>query len=113
MYFSDQMLTLKDVSERLEIPFETVRDWSKAERWYAARQIQSLRGNFPNDVLEQAEGIRLALMEKMLDGDDISAADMASLVKAWLSTLQVKKQEGPQLVDRDRLDEMFLDDDTE
>jgi hypothetical protein len=98
-YIENPLATLRDVGEEFDIPYETVRDWGKNESWVSKRV---LRGTTPSDqVLKQAEGIRIALYEEILSG---SNRDLPNLVKAWKSTMDIQAApEEEETVDRDTL----------
>lgn len=107
-YIDHPDLTLRDVSEQLDISFNTIRDWSSSERWSSLRNIELLKAKLPDDVLEQASAIRLVLFSKILDPELCSAGDLAALVKSWMSTLSISKQEeAEETLDREELEALI------
>lgn len=97
-YVSNPLATLRDVSEEFEIPYETVRDWSKSEGWVSKRVMM---GHTPSDqIVRQAEGIRAVIYEAIVGG----GRDLPELVKAWKSTIDIQPPaEQEETIDRDRL----------
>lgn len=104
-YLDHPSLTLRDTSEALDIPFNTIRDWSAEDRWSVVRNLRVLQEELSGDVLDQANAIRLVLFSRILE-PTLESGQMASLVKAWMSMLSIgKKKEGDtERVDRDALD---------
>ncbi len=99
-YLENPLATLRDVSDEFDIPYETVRDWSKRDGWVTKRVM---RGSVPPDqVVRQADGIREVLFEAILSSDDLRG--LPDLVKAWNSTLSVTSPpEREETIDRDSL----------
>ena len=104
-YFSNPDCTLAGVATELDIPYETVRDWSKTENWSTQRQIEIIRRGYPDDIVEQAELIRTVLFSRIIE-PGVEDSDLKHLVSAWQSLLNIRSQDDT-LVDRDSL---FLDD---
>lgn len=104
-YMSRPDVTLMDASDKFGVSYETVRDWSKNERWSVRRRIESLGDEYSEGIPDQAEGIRLVLFSKIIEDSTMDAADLSSLVKAWLSLTSVKKEEVQEMLfDRDQID---------
>lgn len=101
-YIENPLATLKDVATEFDIPYETVRDWSKGEGWHSLRIT---RGKVVDDeqTILQAAGMRDVLYEEVVSGS-LDSKEMSEAVKAWLSLLKVRSPpDRKEMVDRDTL----------
>jgi len=99
LYLSNPDLDYVAVAERLQIELETIRSWAQKGGW-RARRAMARYADMPDDIAEQAESIRLVLMEAIINGEN-SSKGLSELVEAWKSTLDVRKEEAG--VDRDEI----------
>lgn len=100
-YIENPLATLRDVATEFDVPYETVRDWSKSEGWQSQR---ILKGTIDDEqIMLQASGMRDVLYEEVVSGT-LSAGEKADMVKAWLSLLKVRQPpEAEETFDRDTL----------
>lgn len=100
-YIANPLATLRDVAEEFDMPYETVRDWSKNQGWHSQR---ILKGQIEDgQILLQAAGMRDVLYEEVVSGD-LGAREKTEVVKAWLSLLRVRQPvETEETFDRDSL----------
>jgi hypothetical protein len=99
-FMQDPMRSLRNCADQFDVPYETVRDWGKKEKWYRERLRRSDLGELPEDVGEQAEAIRLVLVRRIIQG--IDSDSLSELIGSWLSIVAIRGQEEPG-VDRDSL----------
>lgn len=99
-YLRNPLAALRDVSEEFDIPYETVRDWSKQGGWVTKRVM---RGAVPPErILRQADGIREVLFDEITSSEH--TRELPDLVKAWKSTLDIHAPaEKEETIDRDSL----------
>ena len=100
-YIGNPLATLRDVATEFEVPYGTVRDWSRDEGWHSLR---ILKGEVDDEQITlQAAGMRDVLYEEVVSGS-LSASEKTGVVKAWLSLLQVRKPpETEDTVDRNAI----------
>ena len=100
-YIDNPIATLRDVATQFDIPFETVRDWSKNEGW---QSLRILRGGVEDgQILLQAGGMRNVLYEEITSGS-VEPKELPNMVKAWLALLQVREPPPKdETIDRDEL----------
>ena len=100
LYASSDTITLEDVSIKLNIKYETIRDWSRDDGWSKKREVLLSLAAVPDDAVDQAEMIRKRLFELIVYGDTKDA--VVDLVKAWRSLLGIA-HEKEETLDRDKL----------
>jgi uncharacterized protein YjcR len=100
-YIDNPLATLRDVAAEFDLPYETVRDWSRNEGWHSRRVIQ---GEIDDEQITlQAAGMRDVLYEEIVSGN-LGSGEKADMVKAWLSLLKVRRPpEQDDTIDRDSL----------
>lgn len=93
-FMENHLATYKDVSEKFDIPFDTVYMWGKQESWQRKRRESDAYKNYAPGVDSQAEQIRLVIFESIVNETFGDAKECSDLVKSWLSLVRFSVNDG-------------------